>query len=1062
MKYRFGLHVLVAFSVCLYPGLAFAEESGSSGTKDNKKLEEIIVYGERVEATVSDTSVAITAMDNQFIDDMGLQGPDEMINFIPAATRTAWDIKIRGVGRNFRGLGGDPGIGTYYNGAYSPDFGIASTEGALYDVKRVEVLRGPQGTLYGRNSIGGVVNYVTNQPNPYDFEAQARVITGRYNTREFYGFVTGPMADDLAYRLVGSKRKRNGAIPGLMSEDVADVNDQNIALTLDWNVTDNFKINVRGNDRSSSNNGNFGAGGHGITSEGPCVGQYPITSPDQCDPKYRVPRDTNHYASGFRPVSAAYYSTYGDLSNDPRGAVPWIHPVTGAVVYGAYNRPGVDNVDKWPYMPTGNYMSPAVALYNIGDAEAPDIVSLTNNTDRENFDHAAGTLTADWDVSDRLGLQYIFAYQNFDYGFNRDNDYSNSLVGDNNDTDLESVDSVSHELRVFWQLGDRWTATSGFYKFWEDRDQLYGIRERAAQGRVSNPTLYGPDGDETLLLDALAMVAWTLPECMHYSEVPINAGPSVHPGYGKYCGDPAGRVKYDKINDTDAVYEQRNFVVNENLAFYTQGDLELTDTWRVTLGFRYSKDKRKGLEQRGGYSELNANDYTAWLPQAINLATLLYHPALYTTVDNGMLGRWPGVLSPTDPGAAPAPEVNGLDAMNVAMGNATWSGDPDFPITPVCALTDTTCAHPLRLEGIPISWGTRAGGEFKPDAQWSWRINFNWEPTDDILVYFGTTTGYRAGGWDLGGTDNRALVDTDGVGTCVNGGDDSGCDLVVLQTYDRERIISYELGYKGVHLDGTLQLNMALYYYDYTNYQDNVERWEDSNGSFSLPPITLPDGSPLGAPPGRGPVSVTTNVPKAVNKGFEVDGTYLVSDAFTVGGNYSYTISKYDSPFTFFNESDPRYPRSVFGGNLSENPCNMAPEIRALYCLEVDGFELQGIPKNKLSLWGSYEWYFEPGTLNLLGSYAYTGEYSTNAFNRPWDWVPARDRIDMRLTFREGTGRWDASLFVDNILDKTYIRTADMDLRLTGYGSNYPQRVIALYPRYWGVSFTYNFGAAAQ
>ncbi|GIS19976.1 MAG: hypothetical protein CM15mP120_18920 [Pseudomonadota bacterium] len=48
--------------------------------------------------------------------DMGIQGPNEMVNYIPATTRTDWDIKIRGIGRNFRGLGGDPGVGTYYNG----------------------------------------------------------------------------------------------------------------------------------------------------------------------------------------------------------------------------------------------------------------------------------------------------------------------------------------------------------------------------------------------------------------------------------------------------------------------------------------------------------------------------------------------------------------------------------------------------------------------------------------------------------------------------------------------------------------------------------------------------------------------------------------------------------------------------------------------------------------------------------------------------------------------------------------------------------------------------------
>ncbi len=101
------------------------EDEASSG----RQIEDVVVYGERIQSTVSDTSISITAMSEEFLMDMGIQGPNEMVNFIPATTRTSWDIKIRGIGRNFRGLGGDPGVGTYYNGAYSPDFGIASTEG---------------------------------------------------------------------------------------------------------------------------------------------------------------------------------------------------------------------------------------------------------------------------------------------------------------------------------------------------------------------------------------------------------------------------------------------------------------------------------------------------------------------------------------------------------------------------------------------------------------------------------------------------------------------------------------------------------------------------------------------------------------------------------------------------------------------------------------------------------------------------------------------------------------------------------------------------------------------
>jgi outer membrane receptor for ferric coprogen and ferric-rhodotorulic acid len=93
-------------------------------------------------------------------------------------------------------------------------FGIASSENGLYDVARIEVLRGPQGTLYGRNSIGGALNYITNQPT-YEFEGELRAMVGNLGTQEYYGIVSGPLIKDrLAARVVGLKRDRDGSIDG--------------------------------------------------------------------------------------------------------------------------------------------------------------------------------------------------------------------------------------------------------------------------------------------------------------------------------------------------------------------------------------------------------------------------------------------------------------------------------------------------------------------------------------------------------------------------------------------------------------------------------------------------------------------------------------------------------------------------------------------------------------------------------------------------------------------------------------------------------------------------------
>ena len=153
MKFRcgqIGPLILLAFLAGLSLPVVAAEE---------RRIEEVVVTAERRESTVQDTAISITAFTGEFIEDFGLRNQEDLQNYIPATTIQPYDLSIRGVGRLFRALGGDPGVATYFDGAYSEDFGIASTEGGLFDIERIEVLRGPQGTLYGRNGVGGAVNF---------------------------------------------------------------------------------------------------------------------------------------------------------------------------------------------------------------------------------------------------------------------------------------------------------------------------------------------------------------------------------------------------------------------------------------------------------------------------------------------------------------------------------------------------------------------------------------------------------------------------------------------------------------------------------------------------------------------------------------------------------------------------------------------------------------------------------------------------------------------------------------------------------------------------------------
>ena len=100
---------------------AMAETSG-------KQLEEVIVTAERQEAAISDTSISITAFTSDQIEAFGLRDQADLQNLVPATVILPYDAAIRGVGRNFRSLGGDPGISTYINGVYSEDLYTATIQ----------------------------------------------------------------------------------------------------------------------------------------------------------------------------------------------------------------------------------------------------------------------------------------------------------------------------------------------------------------------------------------------------------------------------------------------------------------------------------------------------------------------------------------------------------------------------------------------------------------------------------------------------------------------------------------------------------------------------------------------------------------------------------------------------------------------------------------------------------------------------------------------------------------------------------------------------------------------
>jgi len=191
--------------VCALAGAAQAApgpaQAGAQSTQDNGNV--VIVTAEKRAQNIEKVPVAVSAYTSKERDIIGIESIQDLTNFTPGfAYSTSLDRAfIRGVGRQTNNLSTQPGVATYDDGVYNSSVVAASGDSLFLD--RVEVLRGPQGTLYGRNAIGGDVNAISRRPTS-SFYAEARANLGNYDVYNFEAATSGPVTDWLKFRLAGS------------------------------------------------------------------------------------------------------------------------------------------------------------------------------------------------------------------------------------------------------------------------------------------------------------------------------------------------------------------------------------------------------------------------------------------------------------------------------------------------------------------------------------------------------------------------------------------------------------------------------------------------------------------------------------------------------------------------------------------------------------------------------------------------------------------------------------------------------------------------------------------
>jgi iron complex outermembrane receptor protein len=195
-------------------GIALTSPNGVwAATTDSNVIETITVTAEKRESTAQDTAIALTAFDTE---DLQLRGIADLTDLqwntpnlviSPNSQSPVTYAYIRGVGSDQLVAGFDPGVAYHFDGIYVGQ--PSSMPGDLWDMERVEVLRGPQGTLYGRNTTGGSINVITNDPTD-KFEALVDVTGGNYADERVRGAVNVPVTDSIAGRISFIQEQNDG------------------------------------------------------------------------------------------------------------------------------------------------------------------------------------------------------------------------------------------------------------------------------------------------------------------------------------------------------------------------------------------------------------------------------------------------------------------------------------------------------------------------------------------------------------------------------------------------------------------------------------------------------------------------------------------------------------------------------------------------------------------------------------------------------------------------------------------------------------------------------------
>lgn len=302
------LYALLAIVLVGVPALSYSQE-----------LEEIIVTAQKREQNLQDVGISVTAFSGEMIRELGFTNTTDIVSMTPGLTYTIPNAEssqinffLRGVGLNDFADANENPVAVYLDDVYRPAMGGLSFQ--LYDMERVEVLRGPQGSLFGRNTTGGLVHYITRRPTD-EFDGYFSV-TGASNSQfKFEGAVGGPLGESVSGRLSVATNIHDGYTQNRgTGPDYNETDAQAARGQLLFTPNDSFDLLVQA--YYSDNDAAVGAWQHQATKFNANAESVPL-GPNEQDTSVDCNADGILDGADLRPAPGTDCFGYRDTDGDP-------------------------------------------------------------------------------------------------------------------------------------------------------------------------------------------------------------------------------------------------------------------------------------------------------------------------------------------------------------------------------------------------------------------------------------------------------------------------------------------------------------------------------------------------------------------------------------------------------------------------------------------------------------------------------------------------------------------------------------------------------------------------